>query len=56
VLGIIAGVLIGGVGIAAMGSAAGFSGLIVAVVLALVGAVIGSRVGLEFDRRDAARG
>jgi hypothetical protein len=52
VLGIVAGLLIGGVGVAAMGDAVGVPA---AVILALVGAMTGNRVGVEFDRRDSAR-
>lgn len=48
----IAGALIGGVGIAAGGSAIGVSVLCVLAILALLGAIIGSRIGVEIDKRD----
>ena len=47
----IAGTLIGGVGIAAGGSAIGVSVLCVLAILALLGAIIGSRIGVEIDKR-----
>ena len=50
----IAGALIGigGVGIAAGGGAIGVSVLSVLAILALLGAIIGSRIGVEIDKRD----
>ncbi|MGO7050106.1 hypothetical protein ACC697_10075 [Rhizobium ruizarguesonis] len=45
--GAVLGLLIGGVGIAAMGGAAGFPA---AVILALVGGVLGNRYGISKDR------
>ncbi|MDX1216287.1 hypothetical protein GOL99_12155 [Sinorhizobium medicae] len=45
--GVVLGLLIGGVGIAAMGGAAGVPA---AVILALVGGVIGNRYGISKDR------
>lgn len=47
VVGAILGLVIGGVGIAAMGGAAGVPA---AVILALVGAVMGNRYGISKDR------
>jgi hypothetical protein len=49
---VIAGALIGGVGIAANGSARGISALAVLATLAVLGAMIGSRIGIEIDKRD----
>jgi hypothetical protein len=48
----IAGALIGGVGIAAGGGARGISALAVLAILAVLGAIIGSRIGVEIDKRD----
>ncbi|RVG70884.1 hypothetical protein [Sinorhizobium meliloti] len=45
--GALMGLLIGGVGIAAMGGAAGVPA---AVILALVGGIIGNRYGISKDR------
>ena len=45
--GFIGGFLIGGVGIAAMGSA---TGLPACIVLGVLGALIGNRVGVERDK------
>lgn len=47
VIGAFLGILVGGVGIAAMGGAAGIPA---AAILALVGAVIGNRYGISKDR------
>jgi predicted lipid-binding transport protein (Tim44 family) len=47
VAGAILGLLVGGVGIAAMGGAAGVPA---AVILALVGGVVGNRYGISKDR------
>lgn len=52
VLGIVAGLLIGGIGIAAMGDDVGVPA---SVILALIGAIIGNRAGVELDRRGASR-
>ncbi|TBA24745.1 hypothetical protein [Rhizobium ruizarguesonis] len=46
-VGAVLGLLVGGVGVAAMGGAAGVPA---AVILALVGAVIGNRYGISKDR------
>ncbi|WP_370035973.1 hypothetical protein [Sinorhizobium fredii] len=45
--GVILGLLIGGVGVAAMGGA---TGVPAAVILALVGGVLGNRYGISKDR------
>lgn len=47
VAGAVLGLLVGGVGIAAMGGAAGVPA---AVILALVGGVLGNRYGISRDR------
>ncbi|MBY5660417.1 hypothetical protein [Rhizobium leguminosarum] len=47
VTGAVFGLLVGGVGIAAMGGAAGVPA---AVILALVGGVVGNRYGISKDR------
>ncbi len=47
VAGAIVGLLVGGVGIAAMGGAAGVPA---ALILALVGGVLGNRYGISKDR------
>ncbi len=46
-VGAVLGLLIGGVGIAAMGGAAGVPA---AVILALVGGIVGNRYGISKDR------
>lgn len=46
-VGAVLGLLVGGVGIAAMGGAAGVPA---AVILALVGGVLGNRYGISKDR------
>jgi predicted lipid-binding transport protein (Tim44 family) len=45
--GAVLGLLIGGVGIAAMGGAAGIPA---AVILALIGGIVGNRYGISKDR------
>ncbi|MGO7589977.1 hypothetical protein [Rhizobium leguminosarum] len=47
VVGVFLGLLIGGVGVAAMGGAAG---LPAALILALVGGIVGNRYGISKDR------
>ncbi|QIJ44253.1 hypothetical protein G7039_29220 (plasmid) [Rhizobium leguminosarum] len=47
VAGAVLGLLVGGVGIAAMGGAAGVPA---AVILALIGGVVGNRYGISKDR------
>ena len=54
-MGALLGFVIGGVGIAGRGGAVGFSGLAVALVLACVGALAGSRFGAFLDKRTATR-
>ncbi|MBB4232657.1 hypothetical protein [Rhizobium mongolense] len=46
-VGAVLGLLVGGVGIAAMGGAAGVPA---AVILALVGGIVGNRYGISKDR------
>ncbi|MEF3134599.1 hypothetical protein OS035_24390 [Rhizobium sp. 268] len=46
-VGAVLGLLVGGVGVAAMGGAAGVPA---AVILALVGGVVGNRYGISKDR------
>lgn len=50
-VGAIAGSAVGGVGIATAGSATGVPRLVVLLVLAVVGGLIGNRVGIWIDRR-----
>jgi hypothetical protein len=52
-VGVIAGFSLGGVGIAAGGGASGFSGMVVLIVLAGVGGLLGNRFGIWLDRRTA---
>lgn len=47
VVGVFLGLLIGGVGVAAMGGAAGVPA---ALILALVGGIVGNRYGISKDR------
>ncbi|MGO7153197.1 hypothetical protein [Rhizobium leguminosarum] len=47
VVGVFLGLLIGGVGVAAMGGAAGVPA---ALILALVGGILGNRYGISKDR------
>ena len=46
--GLLAGAVIGGIGIAAVGGAVGVSG---AAVLAVAGGLVGNRIGISKDRR-----
>ena len=45
------GLLIGGIGIAAMGGAGGISALFLAIILAVICGIVRSRIGVEMDRR-----